>query len=79
MNDKLLSDLGSRQIEGDIIDPRHDHYDRARCVWNGMADRRPARPETLPLRYLKANEGHVGTVAAPTRPRQRAALALTER
>ena len=42
MNDKLLSDLGSRQIEGDIIDPRHDHYDRARCVWNGMADRRPA-------------------------------------
>ena len=42
MNDKLLTDLGSRQIEGDIIDPRHDQYDDARRVWNGMADRRPA-------------------------------------
>ena len=42
MNDKLLSDLASRQIEGEIIDPHHDRYDRARCVWNGMADRRPA-------------------------------------
>ncbi len=42
MHSKLLSDLGSQQIEGEIIDPRHDLYDRARCVWNGTADRRPA-------------------------------------
>jgi FAD/FMN-containing dehydrogenase len=42
INDKLLTDLGSRRIEGEIIDPRHDHYDHARRVWNGMADRRPA-------------------------------------
>lgn len=42
MNGKLLTALGSRRIEGDIIDPRHHQYDDARRVWNGMADRQPA-------------------------------------
>lgn len=39
---KIVRDLKSRPIDGEIIDPIHDEYDRARRVWNAMADRHPA-------------------------------------
>jgi FAD/FMN-containing dehydrogenase len=42
MDGKLLRNLNHRRIDGNIIDPAHDDYDRSRRVWNAMADRRPA-------------------------------------
>jgi FAD/FMN-containing dehydrogenase len=39
---KIVRDLKSRPINGEIIDAIHDDYDRARRVWNAMADRQPA-------------------------------------
>lgn len=39
---KIVRDLKSRHIDGEIIDAGHDDYDRARRVWNAMADRHPA-------------------------------------
>lgn len=35
------TDLAQAQLNGSLIDPRHESYDRHRRVWNGVADRRP--------------------------------------
>jgi FAD/FMN-containing dehydrogenase len=39
---KIVRDLKSKPINGEIIDAVHNEYDRARRVWNAMADRHPA-------------------------------------
>src|SRR5512133_366288 len=31
-----------QRLQGLLIDPNHPDYNRARAVWNGMIDRRPA-------------------------------------
>jgi len=38
----LDAQLLDAQLTGEAITPRHPDYDRARGVWNGMIDRRPA-------------------------------------
>ncbi len=37
----LVAALRSR-LRGEVIDPSHEAYDKARAVWNGLIDRRPA-------------------------------------
>lgn len=39
---KIVRDLKSKPIIGEIIDAAHDEYDRTRRVWNAMVDRHPA-------------------------------------
>lgn len=37
-----MREIASGQLEGELLTPTHQDYDRYRRVWNGMADRRPA-------------------------------------
>jgi FAD/FMN-containing dehydrogenase len=39
--DPILSRLAG-ELDGMLIDPSHTDYDRARAIWNGSIDRRPA-------------------------------------
>ena len=42
MSDLLLKQIASIGCRGPVITPGNADYDRARQVWNGVADRRPA-------------------------------------
>jgi FAD/FMN-containing dehydrogenase len=41
LDDTTIQTL-SRRFSGELIGPDHQSYERARLVWNGMVDRRPA-------------------------------------